>query len=136
MSNSTQGASPNSPLNAEQPDNHPAISMQAVKAARRAFHEWKGKEGVQNEDRLFHAIKAYEAARPKREVVNIRALAARLSDAATAVITFTDWANDGDGVTGRQAAHRQYIAALKEWQEVNAALQAALTTQIEDGKSE
>ena len=45
MSNSTPGASPKHPAEeakTHQPDEQSTIDMQAVKAARRAFHEWKG----------------------------------------------------------------------------------------------
>lgn len=69
-----------------------ALDPVALKAARRAFHEWKGIEGEKNNDRLTHALEAYEAARtrppageqemplhpPSQVLVELSALAERL----------------------------------------------------------
>lgn len=107
MSNSTQGASHNSPHNTNQPDD-----------CRAAFElEFQGRldlppcpilghlsvrKWYENHDTQM-AWNGFQAARkPKRESVNLRALAARLSETANAVITFPDWGSDTDTVQGRQ----------------------------------
>lgn len=46
------------------------IDEKCLKAYRRAFHEWKGREMQGQQDRLLHALEAYEAAKPKSEEVS------------------------------------------------------------------
>lgn len=76
--------------------------------------------------RVCYAQHREQSTPPKRESGDLPKLAKALSDAAHAVITFSDWASDGETVSAKQTRHKEYVEVLKEFENASTALDAVL----------